>query len=256
MEITILGSGSSAGTPVIGCSCAVCLSPLPENKRMRSSVYIRDEGRGLLIDTSPDLRAQALRFGVSRIDAVLFTHAHADHVHGVDEIKSFSVLQKSRINAYSALKTLAELKERFGYCFREPDPEYGWFRPSLLAHEIRPMEEFRAAGFSVLPIEHDHGRVTALTFRIGGFAYSTDVKTFPPEALAALRGVDTWVVDCLDIPESPTHSHLAKTLEWIEEVKPARAVLTHMNHHLEYNAFKSMLPGGVEPAFDGMRLTL
>lgn len=255
MKVTILGSGASSGVPLIGCECAVCTSPNPRNKRSRVSVMVETQGKALLIDTAPDLREQFLREGLKTADAILYTHAHADHLHGIDDIRSLNFHKGGPIPCYADTATLAELKERFGYVFKPPIPEYGWFRPCLMPHEIKPEEPFAVEGITITPFRQIHGRLGSLGFRIGDFAYSTDVNDFPPESEKYLHGLDLWIVDCLKPESAPTHAHLAKSLGWIEKYKPKRAILTHLAHEFDYEALKAQCPPGVEPGYDGMTIS-
>ncbi len=252
MKITILGCGSSSGVPHIGAQ----IPPNPKNIRTRCSVHITGEKTNILIDTSPDLRQQALDNNISKIDAVLYTHPHADHVHGIDDIKSFNYLKQGPIDAYGDEETMAEITERFAYCFKAPKPEYGWFRPSLRAHHISMLKTFQFGEFKILPFLQDHGSVHSVGYRINNFIYSTDVKNFPNESKSSLYNADVWVVDCLRREVAPTHSHLKQTLEWIEEYKPKQAYLTHMGANLDYDIIKSELPSGVAPAYDGLQFDL
>lgn len=257
MEIktTILGCGSSSGVPMVGCDCAVCTSGNPKNQRTRASVFVQAGNAHLLIDTSPDLRAQALANNLRRVDAILYTHAHADHCHGLDEVRNFNYLAGGPLPAYADRATYEELLARFPYAFREP-PQMVWSRPALMYHEIAtaPCRPFEVNGVQVVPFPQKHGRVDTLGFRIGNMAYSTDVHEMVEEGFAALEGVDLWIVDCLRVREAPTHAWLARTLEWIARVKPKQAVLTHMGHEIDYEALARQLPEGVIPAYDGLVL--
>jgi len=257
MKITLLGSGASAGVPLIGCDCHVCTSENPKNHRMRVSLLIEAAGQRIMIDTSPDLRQQCLNHHIRNVDAILYTHAHADHVHGIDDIRSLNFHRGAPIPAYADAATLSELHNRFGYVFKPHIPEYGWFRPCLEPHEITPGVPFSIGGVEIMPFRQEHGRVDSLGFRIGDFAYSTDVKSFPEASQPHLRGLELWIVDCLT-DEQPmyTHAHLPLSLEWVAEYKPKRAVLTHMSHALEYETLKVALPAGVEPGYDGMVIEL
>lgn len=257
MRITILGCGGSAGVPLVGCECKVCASDNPRNKRTRVSVLVETQGKTLLIDTSPDLRQQALKAKLKHIDAVLFTHAHADHSSGLDDVRSFNYWAKETLPIYADKFTLDELQTRFAYAFG-PKPENGiWTRPSLAGHKIRePLETFEAAGVKVQPFAQVHGKWRSLGFRIGDFAYSTDVNELPEDAFKALEGVRIWVVDCLSYKQSYTHSTVAQTLDWIKRVKPELAVLTHMTHDIDYATLAEELPAGAVPGYDGMILEL
>jgi phosphoribosyl 1,2-cyclic phosphate phosphodiesterase len=258
MKITILGCGSSGGVPLIGCQCDVCLSSNPRNRRSRASIVIQAEGKTLLVDTSPDLRMQALATGLKHLDAVIYTHAHADHTHGIDDIRSFNFHANRATPCYADADTFNELKQRFSYVFKPPIPEYGWFRPCMEAHLLPEGEHFRASveGVDCQFFRQHHGSVHSLGIRIGNFAYSTDVKSFPESSLPYLEGLELWIVDCLRYQPVPTHSHLELTLEWIHRFKPKRAILTHMGHEMDYDTLAAQLPKGVEPAYDGMVIQL
>ncbi len=255
MKITILGCGASAGVPLIGCECAVCTSANPKNTRSRVSILVEQGDTALLIDTSPDLRAQALANGFKKVNAVVYTHAHADHCHGIDDIRSFNYHLGAPIPAYGDAETLEQLKTSFGYVFRDPIPDYGWFRPCMIAHEITPNQSFTVGDITLMPFRQDHGKTHSLGFRINDFVYSTDVKSFPTEAEPHLQNIDTWLLDCLtDERPMPTHAHLDLSLEWIAKFKPKNAVLTHMSHALDYDDVNMRTPANVHAAFDGMIL--
>lgn len=256
MKVTILGCGSSGGVPLIGCQCNVCTSTNPKNKRSRVSILIEHKGQRLLVDTSPDLRQQALSQGFKTVDAVLYTHAHADHTHGIDELRSFNYHMDSAIPVYGDSATIEELRSRFDYVFLEPPISRDWYRACLIPHIIEPYVPFSVNGVEIMPFAQDHGFVNSMGFRIGDFAYSTDVKVMPEASFEVLQGVKTWVVDCLSQGEKPTHAHLDLALEWIARVKPDHAILTHMGHELAYETLKSSLPRGVGAAFDGMAINL
>lgn len=254
MKITILGSGASAGVPLVGCACAVCTSDDPKNRRTRVSVLIETQGKCLLIDTSPDLRQQCLAYGITRVDAILYTHAHADHVHGIDDVRSLNYHRGGPIPMFTDAATLAELRERFAYAFRPPIPQYGWFRPCLQPQVIVPGVSFFAEGVEVMPFRQQHGGVDSLGFRIGSFVYSTDVSDFPEESVTHLENADLWVVDCLRREAAPTHAHLPLALGWVERFRPKRTVLTHLSHDFDHEILNRETPDQVEPAYDGMVL--
>jgi len=254
MRVTVLGCGPSTGVPLIGGNWGRCDPGDPRNRRRRVSVLVEIGGVVILIDTSPDLREQLLDAGVTRIDAVVLTHAHADHLHGIDDLRSVNRLMQRAIPLYADARTSAEMGRRFDYVF-EPVEEPGrFYKPTLLAHEI--VGPFEIRGISVLPFVQDHGFSTTLGLRIGGFAYSTDVTELDDSAFAVLQGVELWIVDCLRREPHPTHSHLAKTLAWIARVRPQRAVLTHMDQSLDYRELSAELPSGVEPGCDGLAIEL
>lgn len=258
-KVTILGCGSSAGVPMIGCRCDVCASTNPKNNRTRVSILIETQGKKLLVDVSPDLRQQALRHGITSVDAIILTHAHADHCHGIDDVRSLNFHKKEPIEIYSSSETLEEVRRRFDYAFKPPIPEYGWFRPALVPHivDIAAKEPFVVAGdVPVQPFVQWHGKSRTMGLRVGNMAYSTDVNHLPEDAFEHLYGLDLWIVDCLRYEPAPTHAHLALTLEWIARAKPKRAVLTHLGHEFDYEALRKELPECVEPAFDGLEINL
>lgn len=257
MKVTILGCGSSGGVPLIGCTCSVCTSRNPKNNRTRVSLYIEINKLKLLVDTSPDLRQQALREGLKRVDAVLYTHDHADHTHGIDDLRSFNYLANASIPLYGDAHTMEALTKRYAYAFGPP-PEKIWARPSLTAHSLpnAPTHAFSVKNVDITAFEQLHGKFKTLGYRIGDFAYSTDTNELSETAFAALKGVKTWVVDCLRYTPSPVHANVEKALEWIGRVKPEKAILTHMAHELDYKRLQSELPPGIEPAYDGMVVEL
>ncbi len=252
MKVTILGCGASTGVPLIGCACEVCASGHSKNKRRRVSVYVETEKTCLLIDSSPDLRMQALDNGITRIDAVLYTHEHSDHSHGIDDLRRFNVLRQDYIPIYGDARAMELLERRFAYAFRPPEAEYGWYKAALTPHSIEAGESFDVGGVTVQAFDQMHGTITTLGYRIGGFAYSTDVNEMPEEAFSMLEGVNVWIVDCQGYKPLYTHSHLERTLRWIARVKPRRAILTHMGHEFDYDTLRRELPEGVEPAYDNM----
>lgn len=250
----MLGCGVSTGVPSIGPDWGRCDPADPRNRRRRASILIETGGKTLLIDTSPDLREQLLDAGVSHIDAILLTHAHADHLHGMDDIRAVNRLMNKVIPLYTDPGTMAEVQARFGYVLKPVEPGRFFYRPSLTPIEIDGA--FTAAGIPVLSFPQDHGFSTTLGFRIGAFGYSTDVAELDEAAFAILAGVELWIVDCLRRSPHPTHSHLAKTLAWIERVRPRRALLTHMDQSLDYAELMAELPPGVEPGCDGVVVEL
>ena len=254
MRVTVLGCGPSTGVPVIGGNWGICDPKDSRNRRRRVSVLVEVGGVVILIDTSPDLREQLLDAGVSWIDAVVMTHAHADHLHGIDDLRSVNRLMRSTIPLHANRQTLAEIESRFGYVFKPVEPPGHFYKPTVVPREIAG--PFEIGGVSVLPFAQDHGVSTTLGIRIGGFAYSTDVTELDDKAFAALDGIELWIVDCLRREPHPTHSHLAKTLSWIARVRPRRAVLTHMDQSLDYRELCSELPNDVEPGYDGLVIDL
>jgi phosphoribosyl 1,2-cyclic phosphate phosphodiesterase len=253
MKITILGCGSSGGVPLIGNDWGACDPANPRNRRLRVSVLVEQDETALLVDTSPDMRQQLLAAQVKNITAVLYTHAHADHSHGIDDLRSVNWLMKKSIPVYADEATMKELETKFSYIFTGSRVPGHFYKPSIIPMIIDGA--FEIGGIKVQPFRQDHGYTHTLGFRFGDFAYSTDVRALDEEAFAALRGVKIWVVDCVREQPHPTHSHLAETLAWIERVRPERACLTHMNQTLDYEALRARLPVGVEPAYDGLVLT-
>lgn len=258
MQVTILGCGASGGVPTIGGVWGNCNPDNPKNRRRRVSVFIEVAGRNILIDCGPDLREQLNDLGTTKVDAVLLTHAHADHIMGIDDLQRLYWHNgKQPMPMFLSAEALDELKRRFDYIFApimvQGKPErLPPFAPTL----IQP-GRFTVQGVEVAAIaQHHKGEQGSLGFRIGDFAYSTDVKALDDAAFAALHGVKLWVVDMQRERESYGHSHLAQTLAWIERVKPERAIFTHMDSETDYDEIKAKCPTGVEPAYDGMVLTL
>jgi phosphoribosyl 1,2-cyclic phosphate phosphodiesterase len=259
MRVTVLGCGGAGGVPLVGSDWGACDPYQPRNRRRRPSILVETEQSRILVDTSPDLREQLLDAGVSSVDAILYTHQHADHVHGIDDVRPLNRINRRIIDTFGAAGCLAAIGKRFDYVFTPPPVEGGrqvFFKPCLHAREIVAGEAFEVAGMEALPILQDHGFMTSLGFRFGNFAYSTDVVNLDEKAFAALKGVQVWLVGCLGLEPHPTHAHLEKVLGWIDRVKPARAVLTHMTVPLDYARLKAILPKEIEPAYDGMVLTV
>jgi phosphoribosyl 1,2-cyclic phosphate phosphodiesterase len=252
MKITVLGCGPSGGVPLIGNDWGECDPGNPKNRRRRASILVEDKGAKILVDASPDMRMQLLDADVDRLDAILFSHAHADHCHGIDEVRALNRAMGQSLPIHASSKTMAELKQRFSYIFRPSDPAAGavFYKPSLSPAVIEG--PFEVSGVRVVPFEQNHGFTTSLGFRFGPFAYSTDLVQLDEAGFAALAGIETWIVDCYRRTPHPTHTHLKQTLEWIARVKPRRAILTHMDVQLDYETLRRELPEGVEPAFDGM----
>ena len=250
----MLGCGPSTGVPAIGPDWGACDPGDPRNRRRRSSLLIECRGQTVLIDTSPDLREQLLTVGGGRLDAVIMTHAHADHLHGLDDLRAVNRLIQKAIPLYADAATLAEIGQRFGYALVPIEPGGFFYKPTIEPQVIdRPLT---IAGLPVVPFAQDHGYSKTLGFRIGVLGYSTDVVDLDDAAFSALAGVELWIVDCLRYEPHTTHSHLPKTLAWIERVKPRRAVLTHMDRQLDYRELAAKLPPGVEPGIDGLSFEL
>jgi phosphoribosyl 1,2-cyclic phosphate phosphodiesterase len=253
MKVTVLGCGPSWGVPKIGGDWGQCDPANPKNRRRRAGIAVEEAGATILVDTPPDLREALLACDIRRIDAAIFTHAHADHIHGIDDLRVPSWGLNRPIPAYGDAKTFATLRARFGYTIegvRDPNASGYYYQPIVEPHEIDG--GFAAAGVAATSFRQTHGRTPSLGLRFGRFAYSTDVAALDETAFAALAGVEVWIVDCLRREPHPTHSHLAQSLAWIERVGPKRAFLTHMDESLDYAGLRRELPVGVEPAYDGM----
>lgn len=258
MRITILGCGGSGGVPQVGGEWGKCDPAEPKNYRTRSSILIEEAGRRLLVDTSPDLRAQLLAAKVDGLDAVIWTHSHADHINGVDDLRAINRLINRPLPVYGPPETIAHIRHSFGYVFQPlPEGVENYYKPVLLPQRtIEPMEVFQAVGFEILALEQDHGFSRSYGYRIGNFAYSTDVVRMSEETFAALEGIEVWIVDAFRHAPHTTHSHVAQTLDWIKRLKVKRAILTHMTDDMDYRSLLAELPVGVEPAYDGMVIEL
>lgn len=253
-EVIVLGCGSSSGSPAIGCHCATCTSDDPRNHRTRSSALVRAGGKTLLIDTGPDLRLQALREGVTDIDAVLYTHPHADHLNGIDDLRAFCYIRRGAIPLYGNASMMRNIAERFDYCLQPPGVH--WDKPVLVPHVVEPGAGIEVAGVSVLPVSVLHGRWPILGWRIGRVAYLTDVSAIPEESHALLAGLELLLLDCLRMAPYPSHFGFGQSLEAAARIGARRTVLIHMTHELEYHATNALCPPGVELAYDGMRLSV
>lgn len=257
-RFTILGCGSSGGVPRIGAMWGQCDPANPKNRRLRSSALVErvDGGRrtAVLIDTSPDLREQLLSVRCDALDGVIYTHDHADHTHGIDDLRMVAYAMKRRIEVCADAATQKSLTERFGYCFETPPGSS--YAPILKSREIdvaRPVIIDGAAGpIEAIPIPQVHGDISSLGFRIAGLAYSPDVSALPEASQAMLTDLDVWIVDALRHAPHPSHFSVRQALGWIETLKPKRAILTHMTTDLDYETLRRDLPPNVEPAYDGM----
>jgi len=251
LTITILGSGTSSGVPVIGCDCPVCRSTHERNKRMRCSALLSWGEFRVLIDTSTDLRQQALTYQMERVDAVLYTHCHADHVNGIDDLRCFNALSGQDIPVYGATWMIAQLQRSFAYVFRR---ESRGFRPRLTPVPIS--ESFDLHGRQVVPVVLQHGRDDVLGYRIGPLAYLTDCSAISPQAQAQLQGLDLVVIDGLRFRHHPTHFTVEEAIDMAQQLQAKRVILTHLSHDVEYVRDSQQLPAHVEFAYDGLSVTL
>jgi phosphoribosyl 1,2-cyclic phosphate phosphodiesterase len=257
MKITILGCGSSSGVPVVGGGWGDCDPAEPRNRRRRASILVEHEETTLLVDASPDCRAQLLDAGVSRLDAVLFTHGHADHCHGIDDLRWINVAMHADLLIYANRDTLDLIDERFPYTtspLKMLSVGKRYYKPVLIPNEITG--PFRIGAIDIRPFVQDHGFSTTYGFRFGDMAYSTDLVALDDNAFDVLDGVRVWIVDAFCRKPHATHSHVERSLEWIARVKPERAVLTHMSPSLDYATLNAETPDNVEPAYDGMVLEI
>jgi len=260
LTFTILGCGSSGGVPRPALGWGACDPNNPKNRRRRTSLLVErrnaDGTTRVLVDTPPDLREQLLDADVDGLDAVLFTHAHADHIHGIDDLRSLAIHRRRRVDVFLDQDTAKVVTSRFGYCFATPPGSE--YPPILTEHRIEPGRAIDVQGaggaITALPFLQEHGDIASLGFRFGGLAYSCDLKRLPPESMAALEGIAVWIVDALRDAPHPSHFSVAEALEWSDWVKPHRAILTSLHSDLDYEALRARLPPHVEPAYDGMQL--
>ena len=257
-RFTILGCGSSPGVPRIGEDWGNCDPTNPKNRRLRASLLVEKFGphgkTTVVIDTGPDFRQQMIAAGVGRADAVLYTHPHADHIHGIDDLRSFFINTRDRVDIWADEPTSLRLHEAFGYCFQTP--EGSSYPPILRENRIEAEREIvidgQGGALHFFPFYQQHGAIPSLGFRIGDLAYSCDVSLLDDNAASHLQNLDVWIVDALQYREHPSHFSLGQALDWIEKLKPKRAVLTHMHTPLDYDTVMSETPEHVEPAYDGL----
>jgi phosphoribosyl 1,2-cyclic phosphate phosphodiesterase len=262
LHVTILGCGSSSGVPRPALGWGACDPLNPKNRRRRCSILVEQSGHAgktrILVDTSPDLREQILMTDVDWLDAVFITHEHADHTHGVDDLRSFFIYKKRRVDIYLDEPTARVMVPRFNYCFVTPPGSN--YPPIANDHRIAPGHPviIKGAGgpVEVLPFLQEHGDIPSLGYRIGNMAYSSDVNGLPAASLPALKNLDVWIVDALRYRPHPSHFSVEETLHWIKKLEPKRAVLTNLHSDLDYEELRGKLPPDVEPAFDGMQIEL
>ncbi len=250
-SILVLGSGTSVGVPMIGCHCKACISDDPRDKRLRPSVLLRLGDKRILIDTSPDFRYQALRYGIERVDAILYTHAHADHILGLDDVRPFNFMQRGNIPFYASASAWQTIERTFSYVF-DANPSQS-SRPRLTPN-IFDREPISVAGICIQPVRALHGRGVVYGFRFGDCAYLTDHSEIPPESEDLLMGLDVLFLDALRNNPHPTHSTVEESLKTVARLQPKRAYFTHISHDLVHAATEARLPAHVHLAYDGLEI--
>ncbi len=252
MKVTVLGCGAAGGVPMISVGWGRCDPENPKNRRRRPSILVEEGGQTILIDTGPDLREQLLDAKVRHLDAVLLTHDHADHTHGIDDLREVNRAMGAPIPAYGTKDCLDRIEGRFGYVFGDIDlgTVKSIYKPWLIRQEIT--DSFNINGLAIDAIDQDHGYGRTSGFRFGKMAYCTDVHDFPDSSLDKLTGLDVWIIGCLTEYPHPTHAHVGKVLEWVEKLRPKQTWITHMSPNLDYQALCDQLPPHIRPAYDGL----
>jgi phosphoribosyl 1,2-cyclic phosphate phosphodiesterase len=253
MRLTFLGTGTSFGVPQIGCDCAVCRSTDPRDRRTRSGAMLEADGASILLDTPPELRLQLLAGGFTRVDAVVYTHEHADHLNGIDDLRIFSVRQRRPLPIYGPTETLDRIRTSFHYIFDDAvHPYEGTSKPSLEMHPVEPERVVRVAGLEMLPLAFRHGHLRVFGYRFGPMAYITDVKAIPDAERELLRGLEVLVINALWWRPHPTHLSIGEAVATARELGARRTYLTHLTHETGHEALAGQLPSGVLPAYDGL----
>ena len=256
MRLTFLGTGTSFGVPQIGCGCAVCRSADPRDKRTRSGAAVQANGATILIDTPPELRLQLIAAGLTSVDAVVYTHEHADHVNGIDDLRMFSVRGRRALPVYGPVETLERLRRGFPYIFDGETAFEGTSKPELETHPVEPGRLVTIAGLEVLPLAFQHGNLRVFGYRFGGLAYLTDVKAVPPAERDRLHGLDVLAINALWWRAHPTHLSIGEAVETARAIGAGRTYLTHLTHETGYAALAAELPPGVFPAYDGLTVEI
>lgn len=256
MRITVLGSGSSSGTPSVEAGWGACDPQNPKNRRLRPSILVEGGDKTVLVDTSPDLRQQLLNTGVQHLDAVLYTHAHSDHLHGIDDLRGVNRRMNAAIPVFADAVTMQSIAQRFPYVFEPLAEDATIYYKSTLEPQVEfgHGDTFLAGGFSVTAIEQDHGYINTMGFRMDDFAYSTDLIAMHEDGFDMLKGIKVWMLGTFTDKPHPTHLDVDRALEWIERVKPERAYLTHLGFGLDFEALQAKLPDNVYVAFDGLKI--
>jgi len=252
VRLVFLGTGTSYGVPQIGCRCRTCTSADPRDRRARTAALVEAGGRRLLIDTPPELRLQLVAAGVGSVDGVLFTHAHADHVHGIDDLRAISMRQRGRLEIFGSAETLAEIARRFGYIFDETPAQPGTSKPELTARPLDADRETEIAGMAVLPLALPHGDRTVFGYRMGALAYLTDAKAIPEMVRARLTGLDVLVLNALLPRPHPLHLSIPEAVDAAARIGARRTFLTHLTHDTPHAELAARLPAGIAPAYDGL----
>lgn len=257
MRLTFLGTGTSFGVPQIGCDCAVCRSSDPRDRRTRSGALLQSDGASILLDTPPELRLQLIAGGFTSIDAVVYTHEHADHVNGIDDLRIFSVRRRSALPIYGPPETLEHIRASFNYIFDDAVTAYeGTSKPNLELHPIEPGRAVRVAGIEMLPLAFKHGHLRVYGYRFGRLAYLTDVKAIPEAERAQLHGLDVLVINALWWRPHPTHLSIGEAIDAARELGARRTYLTHLTHETGHVALAAQLPSGIMPAYDGLTVEI
>ena len=253
VDLLFLGTGTSAGVPMIGCDCEVCTSDDPRDKRTRCSVVISYAGTTVLVDTTPELRLQSIWHDVKHVDAVVFTHAHADHILGLDDLRRFNAIKQGPLDIWADAATHGVLQHSFAYAWQVPDPASRLFRPHLIPRTIDG--PFDIEGQTWTPVRFDHGKASVLGYRVGNLAYCTDVSEVSSEAMTQLQDLDILIIDGLQWRKHPTHLTVDEALDVIDQLQPKRAYLTHMSHGVFHARDEAKLPDHVRFAYDGLRIS-
>lgn len=257
MRLTFLGTGTSFGVPQIGCDCAVCRSEDPRDRRTRSGALLETDSGTILLDTPPELRLQLLAAGVAKVDAVLYTHEHADHINGIDDLRIFSVRRRDPLPIYGPQETLDRLRNSFNYIFDDAVRPYeGTSKPRLTMHAVEPGRPLRVAGVETLPLAFEHGHLRVFGYRFGPLAYITDVKAIPDAERERLQGLDVLVLNALWWRPHPTHLSIGEAVQTAIDLGARRTYLTHLTHETGHQALAADLPAGVFPAYDGLTVEI